>query len=1786
MKIQPQASAGTDQTICDSTVNLSGNNPSVGTGNWTRVLGGSTVIFPSSPISSVTGLSVGDNDFVWTITNGVCNPSIDTVRIQRDALPTRADAGRDTTICDTDFVLDGNNPTVGTGNWFLLFGAGIPASAADPNTNGSGMGVGVNQFQWTVSNGVCPSSSDVVNITRNDYPSTPIAGPDDTICTNNYLLFANFPSVGSGAWNRISGLGNLTSPSSPTCNVNGLGEGVNEFTWTISNGVCPVVSDTVVITRDSLPTIAYAGIDQTICDSMTTLNGNPPLVGTGIWTLVSGTGTPVSPSSDTTQVIGMTQGSNIFAWTISNGVCPPSSDQVIITQATPPTSVNAGANDTICAGTYILTGSFPAGGVGTWNTVTGSGSVSLPTTQSSPATGLSVGLNQFSWTISNGICPPIADTVDIYRDPVPTTANAGSNFSTCDTVITLSGNTANVGTGRWTLVSGSGTITNDALPNTTVTGLGAGANEFEWTITSGICAVSSDRVIVTRDTSPPLPNAGQDSTICASGYILSADVPLLGNGVWTVLSGGSTISVPTSPNSPVSGLSAGPNELVWTVTFGTCPSVADTVVITRDRLPTAASAGPDVTICSADDTLAGNTPSIGTGQWSLVSGPGSVTDSSSNTSPVSGLGVGANEFQWTISNGVCPSSSDRVVITRNEEPSVPNAGQGDTLCGPSYFLSADLPGVGSGQWIVVSGPAVIALPSAPSTPVNGLGPGVNQFSWTITSGVCPPVSDTVTIFREQLPTTAVAGNDTTICNTVDTLRGNTPVIGTGMWTLVSGSGTIVNPSSPTTAVTGLGIGANVFKWSISIGICPPSEDEVTITRDENPTQPNAGSDDTLCTSGYTLVGNLPAVGSGIWTQVGGAGTVQLPTSPASPVTNLGFGINSFEWKITNGVCPSLADTVNISRDVPPTIASAGLDQVICDSVVTLMGNIPTAGTGTWMQLSGTGAIQNPNMATTLVNSLGLGANEFRWTITNGVCPPSSENVILTRDAEPTPAFAGQDTTVCNTTYFLSGNAPLVGTGLWSLLSGQGTPVQPNSPTSPVSNLGVGVNGFIWVTSNGVCPSDTDTVYISRDENPTTANAGSDFDTCSSTVLLNGNAVMVGTGEWTVISGNGVFNFDTIPNPTVDSLNLGPNDFQWTITNGVCPPSVDVVRVTRDQVSTPPDAGEDSIICAPSYILVGNTPQIGFGLWERIPNIGGIQLANSPVTGVNGLLVGPNTFVWSTQNGVCPALSDTVVITRDEQPTTSFAGLDTTICASSVTLNADTPVVGTGVWVSGSGSGTITDTTASNTTVTGLGNGPNTFTWRITNGVCPVSEDDVVITRDPVPTTPFAGLDRSICDTFAILSGNNIIVGRGFWETLSGPGSLITPNLSVSTVVGLGVGDNSFIWATENGVCDTLRDTVTISVGAATRGVRDNDTICSGDTLIYNLQLNVDSLGGNQLPSSFRWVGDANPLVSGISTLPKFGDIINDRLAHNEPTPQTVVYRVNGTSDSLSCTGPEFVIEVIVDPTPPIPAFIDAPASVCRGANGVNLAVNAHPSYTFYDWTSDPAGLSFTGQGGAFIGLDFPNTAGPVEVKLLVRNQFWCASENSIVVNVTQDSAPPPCDIFLLQPGNVLFCPNPNYTTYQWGFDKKPSMQPCTLANQVFEQYFAGDSLDTLNRCYWLEVSQNGCATKNYYKRDSIFVTGIDPEVIADLEARDVILYPNPNQGSFNLYSKGGFPRDVSLQLFDLQGVNRKVLQYQASGQDPGLIQVNAPELSAGLYFIQMVDEEEGKVLFSSKLIIF
>ena len=201
----------------------------------------------------------------------------------------------------------------------------------------------------------------------------------------------------------------------------------------------------------------------------------------------------------------------------------------------------------------------------------------------------------------------------------------------------------------------------------------------------------------------------------------------------------------------------------------------------------------------------------------------------------------------------------------------------------------------------------------------------------------------------------------------------------------------------------------VLEWTISNGVvCTPSVDQVTIKLDANPLPAAlAGSDQTLCATSATLAANAATTGIGTWTIVSGAGgsfvNANSPTTVFNGVTGTSYNLR---WTISNGVCASTNDDVQITFNTPPTVANAGADQTLCSTSAILAGNTPGGtGTGQWTIFSGGAGsfVSATNPTTTFTGTPGT-TYVLEWTISNGVvCTPSVDQVTIKLDANPLPA---------------------------------------------------------------------------------------------------------------------------------------------------------------------------------------------------------------------------------------------------------------------------------------------------------------------------------------------------------------------------------------------------------------------------------------------------------------------------------------------------------------------------------------------------------------------------------------------------------------------------------------------------------------------------------------------------------------------------------------------------------------------------------------------------------------
>jgi hypothetical protein len=1503
-EVQPVAEAGPGGDQCGiGPTNLFslGATAAIGTGTWSKTSGDGIVTFSNVNDESATVWvdTEGSYTLAWTDVNGLCSDS-DEVTINFYDTPTASNAGPDITQCNTEvFTMAANVPVVGSGSWGIV-GAdpGVTiTNTGSATTTVTGLTAGNTvTLRWTISNGACTASTDDV-VLSNEVQPVAEAGPGGDQCgigpTNLFSLGAT-AAIGTGTWSKTSGDGIVTfsnvNDESATVWVDT--EGSYTLAWTDVNGLCSD-SDEVTINFYDTPTASNAGPDITQCNTeVFTMAANVPVVGSGSWGIVGADPgvTITNTGSATTTVTGLTAGNTVtLRWTISNGACTASTDDVVLSNEVQPVAEAGPGGDQCGIGPTNLfsLGATAAIGTGTWSKTSGDGIVTFSNVNDESATVWvdTEGSYTLAWTDVNGLCSD-SDEVTINFYDTPTASNAGPDITQCNTeVFTMAANVPVVGSGTWSEVGGPTAglvITNVNSATTTVTGLAAGSSaNLRWTISNGACTASTDDVVLSNEVQP-VAEAGPGGDQCGIGptnlFSLGATAAI-GTGTWSKTSGDGivTFSNVNDESATVWVDTEGSYTLAWTDVNGLC-SDSDEVMINFYDTPTASNAGPDITQCNTEVfTMAANVPVVGSGSWGIVGAdPGvTITNTGSATTTVTGLTAGNTvTLRWTISNGACTASTDDVVLSNEVQP-VAEAGPGGDQCGigpTNLFSLGATAAIGTGTWSKTSGDGIVTFSNVndESATVWVDTEGSYTLAWTDVNGLCSD-SDEVTINFYDTPTASNAGPDITQCNTeVFTMAANVPVVGSGSWGIVGADPgvTITNTGSATTTVTGLTAGNTVtLRWTISNGACTASTDDVVLSNEVQPVA-EAGPGGDQCGIGPTnlfSLGATAAIGTGTWSKTSGDGIVTFSNvnDESATVWVDTEGSYTLAWTDVNGLC-SDSDEVTINFYDTPTASNAGPDITQCNTeVFTMAANVPVVGSGTWSEVGGPTAglvITNVNSATTTVTGLAAGSSaNLRWTISNGACTASTDDVVLSNEVQPV-AEAGPGGDQCGigpTNLFSLGATAAIGTGTWSKTSGDGivTFSNVNDESATVWVDTEGSYTLAWTDVNGLC-SDSDEVTINFYDTPTASNAGPDITQCNTEVFtMAANVPVVGSGSWGIVGADpGV----TITNTgsattTVTGLTAGNTvTLRWTISNGACTASTDDV-VLSNEVQPVAEAGPGGGQCGigPTNLFsLGATAAIGTGTWSKTSGDGIVTFSNvndeSATVWVD--TEGSYTLAWTDVNGLCSD-SDEVTINFYDTPTASNAGPDITQCNTEVfTMAANVPVVGSGSWgIVGADPGvTITNTGSATTTVTGLTAG-NTVTlrWTISNGACTASTDDVVLSNEvqPVAEAGPGGDQCGIGPTNLFSLGATAAIGTGTWSKTSGDGIVTFSNVNdeSATVWVDTEGSYTLAWTDVNGLCSDS-DEVTINFYDTPTASNAGPDITQCNTEVFTMAANVPVVG--------------------------------------------------------------------------------------------------------------------------------------------------------------------------------------------------------------------------------------------------------------------------------------------------------------------------------------------------------
>lgn len=339
-----------------------------------------------------------------------------------------------------------------------------------------------------------------------------------------------------------------------------------------------------------------------------------------------------------------------------------------------------------------------AGAAYQWSIQNGMVAVGAPTDSLTlPVTdfGLFAGGGLFDFRVSaslagctSALSAPVSIRVDEAGDDE---ADAGRDTVVCEGIYLLEAAAINSGSGRWTLVQGTGDISvaNPGSAITAVSGLteqGA-PYRFAWTLSDGSCLNYATDTVTIGVTNGEEALAGNNLLACLGEEVRLGATPVMMNGSvgrWSqglaqeIL--GVVITDPTDPNTTITGLQAdNVYSFTWTVSSN-CGVKSDNVLVNiSDPTP---FAGADTTVCNAAATamLVAEQPTLGsTGRWRALDAETFVETPDMRRTVVRNLQEGENAFVWEADGGFCGDRSRDTVVVTYAKPPVP---VGDTYEAP------------------------------------------------------------------------------------------------------------------------------------------------------------------------------------------------------------------------------------------------------------------------------------------------------------------------------------------------------------------------------------------------------------------------------------------------------------------------------------------------------------------------------------------------------------------------------------------------------------------------------------------------------------------------------------------------------------------------------------------------------------------------------------------------------------------------------------------------------------------------------------------------------------------------------------------------------------------------------------------------------------------------------------------------------------------------------------------------------------------------------------------------
>lgn len=378
--------------------------------------------------------------------------------------------------------------------------------------------------------------------------------------------------------------------------------------------------------------------------------------------------------------------------------------------------------------------------------------------------------------------------------------------------------------------------------------------------------------------------------------------------------------------------------------------------------------------------------------------------------------------------------------------------------------------------------------------------------------------------------------------------------------------------------------------------------------------------------------------------------------------------------------------------------------------------------------------------------------------------------------------------------------------------------------------------------------------------------------------------------------------------------------------------------------------------------------------------------------------------------------------------------------------------------------------------------------------------------------------QSFCSTQNPIIADLAVSGSGIqWYAAATSGIPLLASTALSNA-------NTYYASQTSGGCESnLRLPVTSTINTTVPSqpsINGSSTVCEGSNQTYSALTNKANSYTWDLP--IGWSGSSN--TSEINIIP------------NNSSGVITVIANNACGSSIPNT-----FSITVNPLPLQPSPINGSTTVCEGSSQPYSffgEVGVTYNWAFPNGWSQVAGGT-TNSAEAIVG----SSSGDI----VVTPSNSCGNGMYNILTVTVNPMP---DVTVNVSGNTLTANQNGATSYQWLDCNNGFAQISGENNQSFNP--------TLSGSYAVEINLNGCIDQSVC--EVLTITSINE----NKSLASVLVYPNPNNGTFNISSNNPI---VKVEVLNVYGQVVFVEQNITSNQT----QINL-NTASGIYFVRLTDE--------------